>query len=297
MGLNKLKVKSEVETNFGQEHSKRDKSEEGEDFRAGIKLGDGSNEFRSIVFDDGTRLVELWVHYKLGVPFLCPNKLDPSVECPSCKFGWSIYNDRKKADPKGDPKSWHTEESRSWLAQQKGCIRGIQRSKEAEDIQKFGFPKVRFLDLSPTNAKIFLGFFEAKEKKKWGDIMDPESGRDLDFKKDAAKAKEKQASVTIERAPVQSSIFSDSDLTQEQIDQLVDKMLQDAIDISKRFEVKSPAEIEEMMEEFKQKLLQKVVVEPENFSDGESPSFAESLKELKESGASDIDAIASQINK
>lgn len=265
-----------------------------EDFRKSYKLDNGPNDFRCVVHDDGSIIEDQWIHTHLGEWFFCPEKLhpdDPKYKCPSCAFGWKMYNKNKELMPgEENRKQWHTQESRKWLAQYKGAIRGIFRAKEEEDCKKNGFPMLRFFDLSATNAKAFRAFFNLTDKneiRKWGKdpICDIEKGRDITLIKDKQKALDGQNSVSMERSPAVSKLF----LEVEQTEELIDKMVEAAPKLSERYAIKSIAEIEEMISEYNLKLRKELSEKPD-FNDGESESFKNAVEEVSE-GKSDIDKI------
>ena len=215
-----------------------------EDLRRSYKLKNGLNEFRLIAWDDGSPVMKNWIHMNLGVPFFCPNKLDKTEKCPDCDFGWKLYNDNGKQ---------HTEESRNFLAQEKWTIRGIVRAEEKSDIEKFGHPQIRFIDLSPTNGATVESYFAPAQIKKWGDLSDYFKGRDIELTKDEAKAKARQASTVIERSAVQTPIFTDVDPEDPKFESMFVRMFEAAIDNSDRFERKTYKEILELMENFRRK--------------------------------------------
>lgn len=216
-----------------------------EDFRRSYKLLNGLNEFRLIAWDDnGSIVVKNWIHMNLGIPFFCPNKLDRSERCPDCDFGWKLYNDNGKK---------HTDESRNFLAQEKWTIRGIVRSLEESDMEKFGYPKIRFIDLSPTNGATVESYFAPAQIKKWGDLSDYFKGRDIELTKDEVKAKARQASTVIERSAVQTPVFAHVELTDPKFEEMFVNMFDNTVDNNDRFERKSYKEILELMETFRQK--------------------------------------------
>lgn len=215
-----------------------------EDLRRSYKLKNGLNEFRLIAWDDGSPVLKNWIHMNLGVPFFCPNKLDKTEKCPDCDFGWKLYNDNGKQ---------HTEESRNFLAQEKWTIRGIVRAEEKSDIEKFGYPQIRFIDLSPTNGATVESYFAPAQIKKWGDLSDYFKGRDIELTKDEAKAKARQASTVIERSAVQTPVFTDVDPEDPKFESMFVRMFEAAIDNSDRFERKTYKEILELMENFRRK--------------------------------------------
>lgn len=215
-----------------------------EDLRRSYKLKNGANEFRPIAWDDGSPIVKNWIHMNLGVPFFCPNKLDKTEKCPDCDFGWKLYNDNGKQ---------HTEESRNFLAQEKWTLRGIVRAEEKEDIEKFGYPRIRFIDLSPTNGATVEGYFAPDQIKKWGELTDYFKGRDLELAKDEAKAKARQASIVVTRSPTTSNIFTDVEPSNPKFEEMFVNMFENAIDNGDRFERKTYKEILELMENFRRK--------------------------------------------
>jgi len=219
-----------------------------EDFRRSFKLKNGPNDFRIIPWDDGSIIQKTWIHMNLGVPFFCPNKIDKTEKCPDCDFGWKLYNDNGKK---------HTEESRNFLAQEKWTVRGIFRSEEKEDIAKYGYPKIRFIDLSPTNGATIESYFTAPQIKKWGNISDFFAGRGLELTKDEAKAKLRQASISIERSAVQSCVFSSITPQDSSFEETFVKMFENAIANEDRFEKKSYKDILDLMENFRKKIASK----------------------------------------
>ena len=284
--------------------SEKNRNSNEEDFTRSVKLEDGKNDWRHVVFDDGSILVEQWIHTNLGEWFLCPEKLDPNDKCDSCAFGWKLFNANKEAHPeyahaKPKAKSWHTDESKKWLAQKKYAMRGIWRTKEAEDIEKYGIPKLRFLDLSETYAKVIKSYYEKSERKDWGTICDPYEGRDLAIKKDVKAAAESQASLTIDRKPKASKLFE----TLETNDENIDKMLEVAVDVDKRYARKTGEDVTKMMEEYSKKLRDRATQQTvgkedkkENFEDQESSEFSDARKELAdESTKAKIDDIMSKL--
>jgi len=234
---------------------KQDQKEE--DFRRSFKLKNGPNDFRVIPWDDGSIIQKSWIHMNLGVPFFCPNKLDKSEKCADCDFGWKLYNDNGKK---------HTEESRSFLAQEKWTLRGIFRSEEKEDIAKYGYPKIRFIDMSPTNGTTIESYFTAPQIKKWGNISDFFTGRDIELNKDEAKAKARQTSVTIERSAVQSTIFSNISPQDPSFEDMFVRMFENTLSNEERFEKKSYKEILDLMESYRKKSATKEDTEVEDFS-------------------------------
>ncbi len=250
------------------------KSNDEEDFRKSYKLENGLNKFRAICFDDQSIIQELEVHMNLGIPFLCPHSVDKTKKCPSCDFGWKLYNENGKK---------HTDESRNYLKQSKWVIRGIARAKEKEDIEKYGYPVLRFVDFSPTNGKEIQAMCLPEKIEEFGDISDLFSGRDLLITKDEAKAKLRQASVKIERGgkdcPVLSTIGSNS----SQFEEVLVKMFDNAPKIEDRFEVKEEEEILELLESHLRKLsknLSSSTKDDESDFEKEAPGFSAAANSL-----------------
>lgn len=216
-----------------------------EDFRRSYKLKNGENVFRIVPFDDGQIIKIFWVHMNLGVPFLCPNKLDKTHKCPDCDFGWKLYNENGKK---------HTDDSRNFLAQEKWLVRGIFRAEEEADIKKYGYPKLRFLELSPTNGKIILSYFNKENIEEWGDISDFTNGRDLKIKKDEEKAKARQSSVAIERQPLVKPVFSKVKTGTKEFKEMFVNVFENAVDVDSRYESKTYEQILELMKKFKDKM-------------------------------------------
>ncbi len=232
------KNKFNPETVIPKEEAKDD------DLRRSYKLKNGLNEWRILPWEDGSIIQKIGIHMNLGVPFFCPNKLDKTEKCPDCDFGWKLYNDNGKQ---------HTEESRNFLSQEKWVIRGIARSEEKEDIAKYGHPRIRFLDSSPTNGKTVEAYFAPAQIKKWGNLSDYSKGRDIELTKDEAKAKARQASTSIERAAIQTSVFTDVEPDDPKFEEMFVKMYETAIPNEARFERKTYKEILELMDNFRRK--------------------------------------------
>lgn len=240
-------------------------AEPDEDLRRSYKLKSGDNLFRIIPFEDGSVIKVVWVHMNLGVPFLCPSKIDKSEKCPECDFGWEMYNRNNKK---------HTDDSRNFLAQEKWFVRGIVRNEEKEDIEKYGYPRLRFLDLSPTNGKTVLSYFDEKNLEEWGDISDLFNGRDLKFKKDEEKAKQRQASVSIERQPTSKPALTSVKTSDPAFKKIIVSMFENGVDHSTRFEKKNYTQILEMMDKFKKKI------------SASSDSFSEASEEFSKASSS-----------
>lgn len=250
-------------------------SEENEEnFKKAYKLVNGRNNFRPIAFEDGLLVHKAWVHMNLGEPFLCPNKLDKNHECPDCAFGWELYNANGKK---------HTDDSKNYLAQEKYIIQGIVRAKEQEDIAKYGYPKVRFIDLSPTNGKTIEGYASDDDLKEFGDISDFDTGRDINLKKDDEKAKARQLSVEITRAGKESPILSTLKPSDPKYSEMLFATLDNMIDIRDRFALKSKNQILEMMNNLKQRLAKKANTQTT------SPDFEEAVSNLKNSEMDELD--------
>jgi len=254
-----------------------------EDLRRSYKLKNGANDWRIIAWDDGSIIQKNWIHMNLGIPFFCPNKLDKTEKCPDCDFGWKLYNDNGKQ---------HTEESRNFLAQEKWTIRGIARAEEKEDIEKFGYPRIRFLDLSPTNGATVESYFTPPQIKKWGNLSDYFTGRDIELNKDEAKAKARQASTVIERSAVQTPVFAELDPKDQKFEDMFVKMFENATPNEDRFEKKTYKEILELMENFRRKNSSKEEkTETEDFS-VTSSGFSAASSSLAEQSNEDMDAVA-----
>lgn len=260
---------------------KQDQKEE--DLRRSYKLVNGPNEFRIIAWDDGSIIKINWVHMNLGVPFLCPNKLDKSEKCPDCEFGWRLYNENKKE---------HTDVSRNFLAQEKWTIRGIVRAEEKADVEKYGYPKIRFIDLSKTQGVLIESYFTPPQLKKWGNISDFFTGRDIELNKDEAKAKARQASVGIERSAVQSPVFVDVDPKDPKFEDMFVKMLENAIPNEERFETKTYKEILELMDNFRKKATAKEEKEETADFSTTSSGFSAASSSLAQEDSEDLNATA-----
>lgn len=250
-----------------------------EDFRRSFKLENGLNKFRPVCFDDGSLVVEMEVHMNLGVPFVCPSTFDKTIKCPSCEFGWRLYNENGKK---------HTDESKNYLKQSKWTIRGISRAKEKEDIEKYGHPVLRFLDFSPTNGKSIQDMNSPAKIEEYGDLTDLETGRDLLLTKDEAKAKMRQSSVEIERGGKDTPVFSTVKLNDPLFEDMLVKMFDSAPKLEDRFERREREEILELLESHQRKLLKNS--QDEGFSAGSS-EFRDAQNALKGEESEDIDSV------
>jgi hypothetical protein len=254
-----------------------DNKKEEEDFRKSYKLEDGDTFFRIIPFDDGSVIMKTDVHMNLGAPFLCPNKLDRSVECPECKLGWDIYNNNGKK---------HTDDSKNYLSQEKWFIRGIVRAKEKEDIEKYGHPVIRFIDFTPTVGKVIASYFTKAEVEEWGNICDFTLGRDLKIKKDGEKAKLRQASLSIERAPSQKPLFTGVKVGTPEFKNYFVQMFEKALNPNDRFASKTPLEILDLLDRHLAKLKKTNTsktddVETSSKFEDESADFKQKMKSLE----------------
>lgn len=282
--MNKMSKLEELQNKykFNPETAKPAKTEE--NFRKSYTLENGLNKWRTVCFDDGSLIIEMMVHMNLGVPFLCPNAYDKSIKCPSCDFGWKLYNENGKK---------HTDESKNYLKQSKWVMRGIARSKEKEDMEKYGHPVLRFLDLSPTNGKSILDMNSRAKIEEFGDFTDLLSGRDLLLTKDEAKAKLRQASVSIERGGKDTPVLSLVKSSDPSFEDIVVKMFDSAVKLEDRFEKKEPEAILELLEAHLSKI-QKSSSQDESFS-GESSEFANATGSLADADSSSIDEILKKI--
>lgn len=255
-----------------------------ENFKKSYTLENGLNKWRTVCFDDGSLIKEVLVHMNLGVPFVCPSAHDKSKKCPSCDFGWKLYNENGKK---------HTDESKNYLKQSKWVMRGIARAKEKEDMEKHGHPVLRFLDLSPTNGKSILDMNSPEKIEEFGDFTDLLAGRDLLLTKDEAKAKLRQASVTIERGGKDTPVLSLVKPSDPSFEDVVIKMFDTAIKLEDRFENKEPEEILELLEAHLSKIQKnsgQTKQEDESFS-GEASEFSQATGSLADADATSIDDV------
>lgn len=246
---------------------------EEEDLKKAYKFTDGETLVRLVPFEDGSVIKVVDVHMNLGVPFLCPNKLDRNVDCPSCKLGWDIYNKNGKK---------HTDDSKNYLSQEKWFVRGIVRSKEKEDIEKYGHPVLRFMEFTPTVGKKILSYFSDKEIEESGDITDFQLGRDLKIKKDEVKAKARQASIEIDRSMSQKPLFTGVKVNSEDFKKYFVLMLEKAVDSQERYSKKSPVEVLELLERHLDRLKKKNKDSSTDEEEVSKPSFEDESSDFKQ---------------
>lgn len=264
------------------------KKEGDEDLRRGYKLEDGLNKYRPVVFDDGALIKELEVHMNLGVPFVCPKTY--GERCHSCDFGWKLYKENGNQ---------HTDESRNYLKQSKWVMRGIVRSKEESDIEKYGHPVLRFIDFSPTNGKTIQNMNSPENIEEFGDLTDLISGRDLLLTKDKEKAKLKQASVTIERGGKDTPVFSKVKPKDEvAFEDMLNKMFDNATKLEERFTRKTEEEVMELMENHLKKLQKSLVDEEGSSFRSNSEEYELAASSLNEDDEmSDFDEVLNKFKK
>lgn len=282
---NKFKYNPEMVVVTDKKKEAKDNGEE--DFRRAYVLEGGLNKFRPVVFDDGALIKELEVHMNLGVPFICPKIY--KEKCDSCDFGWKLYNENGKK---------HTDESKNYLKQSKWIIRGIARAKEESDIEKYGHPMLRFLDLSPSNGKTIQGMNSPENIEEFGDLTDLLAGRDLLLTKDLEKAKLKQASLTIERGGKDTPVFSKVKPKDEAFEDMLNKMFDNAPKIEDRFGRKTEEEVMELMEAHLKKLQKNLAESNDKDFKADSKDFESAASSLDDSEEmSDFDEVLNKFKK
>lgn len=260
-------------------------SETKENFLKSYKLENGKNKARIVPFEDGSIVKKVSVHMNLGIPFLCPKKHN-NTECPTCEFGWELYN---KAGKKHTKDEKGNDISKAFLSQDKYVFQMVFRAKEEADIKEYGFPHIRFYDASATLATKLIGYFDATdddgEELNVGDII---SGYDVILTKDDVKAKQRQQSVDSELARKPSPVISVIPTTSEIFVPAVEKMFEHAPNLQERFKVKTAEEIKELMLKYKNKASNSSSEEDNEASD--NSAFKHTSRDFEEA----IEAVESE---
>lgn len=217
-----------------------------ENFNKAEKLAPGKNRVRIVAFDDGSVLEKVDVHMNLGDPFLCPKKHGGGF-CPSCDFGWEEYNRNGKVHTK-DAKG--NDISKNFLSQRKFIFRGVLRSKEESDIKKYGYPRLRWFDMSQTLGDIIIKFCADQEEH--GDITDIIEGKDFILEKDEEKAKNRQQSVSASLAGKNTPVIT-FNVNDPKFVEMFQQMMENAPRLEDRFAIKTADEIREMLAAYKER--------------------------------------------
>ena len=183
---------------------------------------DGETTIRIVPTPDGDPFKEFWFHYNVGKNpgFLSPKK-NFGENDPLDSFVRNLYNEG-------------TEESikmaKSLSARQRFFAPVLVRGEEEKGVQVWGFGKMAYTEL----LNLVLN-------PDYGDITDAQDGTDLviNYGKPPG-AQFPQTSITPRRRP--SALTNDSEKTSQLLDQIPD--------FSTLFERKTPAQVQEMLDEF-----------------------------------------------
>jgi len=119
-----------------------------------------SYSVRVVPTPDGDPFKEYWFHYELGTQggFLCPKKNHGDV-CPACDFASKLYKEKNEESAKM---------AKKFLPRQRFFSPVVVRGEEKEGVKVWGYGKNVYQEL--------IGLVLNPD---YGDITDPEEGRDL----------------------------------------------------------------------------------------------------------------------
>ena len=138
---------------------------------------------------DGDPFKEFWFHYNIGKEsFLCPKK-NYGEQCPCCDFANKLYREKTEESAKM---------GKNFLAKQRFYSNILVRGEEAEGVRAWGYGKNAYGDM-----------IRLVVDPDYGDITDPETGRDLSVL--AVKADKQQYAVPkLTARPVTSKLCQGS---------------------------------------------------------------------------------------
>ena len=190
------------------------------------KPQDGDQTVRIVPTSDGDPFKEYWFHYNVGknAGFLCPKK-NHGKDCPVCNFAWHIMKEAKENNDQETLKL-----SKSLLPRQRFFSPVVVRGEEDRGTRLWGYGKMAYTEL----IQLVLN-------PDYGDITDVDTGTDLviNYGKPAG-ASFPVTKIHPRRRP--------SALAESNED--VQTFLDGVPPFRESFNVKTNAEIEEMLENF-----------------------------------------------
>lgn len=220
----------------------------------------GDQDVRFLPSPDGDPFKEYFFHYNLGEAFLCP-KRNFSEKCPVCDYAFDLWKEATEESKK---------QAKELFARQRFFSNVLQRSNEAAGPKPYGYGKETYEQL-----------IETVLDPDYGDISDPEEGRDFKLNYKLAEKKGAFPKTKLTVKPKQTPLAK----TKKEIKDLLDK----AKPIENFLNRKTTEEVQAILDKslddpFENEEVKKYASKDEDTStDGEVSSLDEAIDELTES--------------